>query len=95
MSKRSYAEHSFYCINCGNKGIPIARNQGFKHKKMHRKKLYCVHCRTEINHIECRTFDEVIEFKENFMNGVYKDEAKDCLSFISASSSGKEFLGSL
>lgn len=82
MARRTYAEHNFYCINCGNKGIPLMRKQGFKHESMHRKKLYCPFCKREVNHIECRTFDEVEEFRENFANGVYKDEAEESLCFV-------------
>ena len=80
MARRGYAEHSFYCINCGNKGIPLMRKQGFKHQGMHRKKLYCVFCKQEVNHIECKTFDDVQEFRLNFENGVYKNEAEESLS---------------
>ena len=79
MAKRGYAEHSFYCICCGNRGIPLSRPQGFKHEKMHRKKLYCIHCKQEVNHIECKTFDEVEEFHYNFENGVYKNEAEESI----------------
>lgn len=85
MARRGYAEHSFYCINCGQRGIPLARPQGFKHEKMHRKKLYCVHCKQEINHVECKTFDEIEEFRINFENGVYKHEAEESLSFVGTS----------
>lgn len=79
---RGYSEHDFYCINCGNKGIPVQRRQSHKHKQFHRKKLYCRFCKTEINHIECTTPDEVAEFQINFKNGVYIDEAKASLDFV-------------
>ena len=79
MSRKSYNEHSFYCINCGNKGIPLMRPRGFQHADMHRKKLYCIHCKQEVNHIECKTFDDVEEFRINFENGVYKHEAEESL----------------
>ena len=79
---QSMALHDFYCINCGNKGIELMRKQGFKRGEMHRKKLYCIHCKTEVNHIECKTFEEIEEFKINFENGVYKDEAKESLYFV-------------
>lgn len=79
MGKKTYAEHDFYCINCGNKGIGLMRKQGFKHSSMHRKKLYCIHCRQEVNHVECKTMEEVETFKYNFENGVYRDEAKESL----------------
>ena len=93
MSRKTYAEHSFYCINCGNKGIPLMRKQGFKHEGMHRKKLYCIHCKSEVNHIECKTFAEVQEFKDNFENGVYKNEAEESLSFGRSSGLRQEYLG--
>lgn len=74
---RAYNEHSFFCIKCGNKGIPLSRKQGHQHERFHKKKLWCVHCREEVNHIECKTFDEVETFKENFKKGVYKNELND------------------
>ena len=86
---KSYAEHSFYCLRCGNKGIPLMRKQGFQHQGMHRKKLDCVTCKQEVNHVECKTFDEVEEFRENFANGVYKDEAKESLSFVRSTAQGQ------
>lgn len=88
-SKCSMALHDFYCINCGNKGIGLMRKQGFKHASMHRKKLYCVICKREVNHVECKTFDEVETFRTNFENGVYKDEAEESLSFVGASTQGQ------
>lgn len=74
---RAYDEHSFFCIKCGNKGIPLSRKQGHQHERFHKKKLWCIHCREEVNHIECKTFDEVETFKENFKKGVYKNELND------------------
>lgn len=82
MGKNSYIEHNFYCIGCGNKGIPLQRSRGHLHEKFHRKKLYCRYCKTEINHIECRTYDEIEEFKSNFLKGVYEDEATASVSYV-------------
>ena len=82
----NYYEHSFFCISCGNKGIPLARRQSYQHGKHHRKKLYCIYCQCEVNHIECKTYDDVEEFKINFKNGVYKNEAEDSISFMRNSS---------
>lgn len=89
----SYAEHNFYCTKCGNRGIPLPRKQGFKHESFHRKKLYCMFCKEEVNHIECKTFDEVEEFKENFANGVYKDEAEASISYVRAARIGQVNMG--
>lgn len=80
MARGNFAEHSFYCIRCGNKGIPLMRKQGFQHERMHRKKLYCMFCKEEVNHVECKSLEDVEEFKKNFENGVYLDEAEESVS---------------
>lgn len=77
-----HEEHSFYCIKCGNKGIPLMRKSGFRRERFHRKKLYCPHCKMEVNHVECQTFNDVEEFLENFKNGVYIDEAEESVSHV-------------
>ena len=80
MARGNFAEHSFYCIRCGNKGIPLMRKQGFQHERLHRKKLYCMFCKEEVNHVECKSLEDVEEFKKNFENGVYLDEAEESVS---------------
>ena len=82
MGKNSYIEHNFYCISCGNKGIPLQRSRGHLHEKFHRKKLYCIYCKTEVNHIECNTLDEIKTFQKNYRRGVYKDEATASVSHV-------------
>lgn len=76
----SFVENSFYCINCGNKGIPVLRNRGFQRESFHRKKLYCLYCGQETNHIECKTFEEIEIFKEEFARGRYEIEAANSLA---------------
>lgn len=73
----AFIEHEFYCINCGNKGLPIQRKVENQKEKFHRKRLYCIHCKQVYNMIECRNEEEVLEFKENFAKGEYADEAKE------------------
>lgn len=70
-----YELHDFYCLQCGQRGIPLRRKSGFQHGKFHRKKLYCPHCKCEINHIEITNTIEKEEFEQNFQQGVYVDEA--------------------
>lgn len=70
----SYTVHEFYCTKCGNKGIPIQRPRAKHREKFHKKKLFCLTCKEEINHIECANPIEVEKFKENFRNGVYANE---------------------
>ena len=89
----AYTEHSFYCIKCGNKGIPLMRRQSLQHEKMHRKKLYCLYCKEEVNHVECKNLEEVESFKLNFKNGVYINEAKESLSHVWSTGEWKNDLG--
>ena len=48
--------NDFYCTQCGNKGIPIARRRGAEREAGHLKKLYCLKCKKEQNHVECKPF---------------------------------------
>lgn len=73
--------HDFYCTNCGMKGIPIARKASNKKEKFHRKALWCIYCQQIVNHIECRNGIEVKEFKQKYLEGDFKNEAKDSLAF--------------
>lgn len=82
MGKSRRVEHDFFCINCGRKGIPLARKEGHQHKSFHRKKMYCVFCKMEINHVECKNYEEVEKFKEDFEKGVFVDEAQESISFM-------------
>ena len=76
----NYTSNDFYCINCGNKGLPVQRNRGHQHKSFHREKLYCIYCKTEVNHIEVKNNFEAEKFKEEFERGAYIDEAKESLA---------------
>ena len=77
LNKHRSTTHDFYCIQCGNRGIPIVRQRGHEHSKGHLKKLYCIYCKEEINHFECRTTEDVETFKTKFSKGEYLDY---CLS---------------
>ena len=67
-------EHNFYCIKCGNRGIPLQRRKSLTKEKFHRKKLYCIYCKEEVNHAEVKNDYEVQEFKEAFINGYFLKE---------------------
>lgn len=79
---KSQELHRFFCIRCGHEGIPLFRKAGHQHQAMHRKKLYCPYCKLTINHIECRTEDEVYDFKLAFAAGEYKQEVENELNEI-------------
>ena len=54
---RHFTISNFKCTKCGNLGIPISRKQSRQRSKEHLKKLYCIHCKEETNHVEIRGFD--------------------------------------
>lgn len=78
----NFTLNSFYCLQCGEKSMELPRRRGYKYKKFHRKKLWCPKCGTTINHVECRNEGEILEFKENFANGDYVEEAKESIEHI-------------
>ncbi len=54
MSKGgSILKHHFYCTCCGNEGIPASRMDSSMREIGHLKRLYCLYCDKEINHVEC------------------------------------------
>ena len=80
--KKDIFDNEFYCLQCGQKGLPIIRNKGFLKEKFHRKKLYCIHCKIEVNHIEVKNLEEREEFLTNFRKGAYIDEAEKSISYV-------------
>lgn len=46
----------FYCTRCGNKGLPIVRRKGYEREAGHLKRIFCLHCKEEVNHVECKEF---------------------------------------
>lgn len=84
MSKSQKITNRFFCINCGQEGIPLARSAGKQREKHHRKKLWCYSCKQTLNHIECKNSIEVMEFQDNFKKGVYVNEAKESMDYVRA-----------
>lgn len=80
-NNRSYETHDFYCVNCGSKGIPLARKLSHSKGKAHRKQMYCWKCQHTVNHIECSTAEEVEAFLKDFKAGKFAEEAKAELSY--------------
>lgn len=84
--KMNYVTHDFYCLKCGKKGIPIQRNKGHMHGKNHRKKLYCLNCHCEVNHIEIFSASDLEQFRKDFESGVYEHEAEESIRTCGVSS---------
>ena len=80
----NYETHDFYCLRCGQPGIPVMRKLGKQREGFHRKRLYCPHCKVEINHVEVRNQEEKEQFLEAFNNGEYKNEAEESLCHVRA-----------
>ena len=78
MSKMIF--HSFWCINCGRRVYELPRNKGHQHKDFHRKKLYCPWCHDEYNCVETKDLEQEWQFKQDFEEGVYKNEQADSLA---------------
>lgn len=63
-------DSEFYCTKCGCKGIPIARRVGAEREAGHLKKIYCIHCGEEVNHVECKKWSRytITDFLYEFNN---------------------------
>lgn len=81
MKQTRTVTSDFYCLRCGGKGIPLPRRESLQHETFHRKKLWCCYCGTMVNHVEIRSYDELLEFQENWDAGIYADEAEASLNF--------------
>ena len=78
----AYYEHQFCCIGCGNPGIPIQRDRGHNRSRFHRKKLWCYHCKQEVNHVEVKNEEEMTAFKEAFERGELVLEYEESLAHV-------------
>ena len=76
-----YETHYFACLNCGNV-IPIPRKTSKLREKNHRKKLFCYRCGCMVNHLECRSPEDLLRFKERFEDGEFVSEAKKSLEYL-------------
>lgn len=71
----NYFQSRFFCTECGNEGICIMRPKGQIREPGHLKKLYCIHCKKEVNHVEIKENDDytIEDFKREFELGRFKD----------------------
>ena len=76
-------DEEFYCVFCGEKGIPIARNKGAKREPGHLKKLFCLNCKKETNHVECLPWGKYTkeDFFIEFNNNNFTKEGKRRLDY--------------
>lgn len=62
----------FYCTKCGKKGIKIIRQEGRNRKAGHLKKIYCLNCKEEVNHVEVKPFSQY-DYKDFLFEFEYKN----------------------
>ena len=85
MTKGKYTMSDFYCTNCGRQGIPIARKKGQQREQGHLKKLFCIYCGKDTNHVEVKPFGSYTyaNFKEEFDLGRFVIDAKSIMGVMS------------
>lgn len=76
MGRQAVVLSDFYCVGCGTKGIPIMRKKGNEREAGHLKRIYCLHCKKEWNHVECKKFShyDYEDFLVEFENGNFDNE---------------------
>ncbi|MCQ2499365.1 MAG: hypothetical protein MJ133_10330 [Lachnospiraceae bacterium] len=74
-------DHDFYCTRCGRKGIPVCRH-GRMREPGHLKKLFCINCQEEINHVECVSASKytVEDFLKEYENSNFTIDGTRILS---------------
>ena len=79
-----YASSNFYCVQCGQRGLDIWRKKGAEREAGHLKKLYCLHCKKETNHIEIKEFSQNYtydDFITEFEYGNFSEEGNRKVSY--------------
>ena len=66
---------NMYCTKCGKRGIDIPRLPGQQREPGHLKKLFCMNCGEEVNHVEIRPYGSYRyeDFEEEFRLGRFVD----------------------
>lgn len=79
MNKRNLKDYTIsdmYCVRCGNRGIDIPRRKGKARESGHLKKIYCLNCKDETNHVEIIGSYSYEDFIEEFKLGRFKDDVR-------------------
>lgn len=73
------SQSRFFCTECGREGLPVMRSKGQMREPGHLKKLYCIYCKKEVNHVEIREIGGYTEedFKREYELGRFKDGLRE------------------
>ena len=76
MRTKLIIDHEFYCTKCGEKGLPVVRIKGSEREAGHLKKLFCLNCNMETNHVECVPYSKYdkTDFWTEYYNGNFDTE---------------------
>lgn len=85
MRRKEVIYSDFYCLNCGNK-VVVPRSRSFQKEQFHRKRLWCIKCKVEVNHVQVRNEAEKEEFLKQFAEGAFAQEAKESITYCKESS---------
>jgi hypothetical protein len=74
--KKTVEQSKFYCTCCGNETLPIFRKSNKKRETGHLKKLYCIHCKREVNSVEVNDWSNYNyeDFRVEFEGGNFSEE---------------------
>ena len=67
----NYVSSTFFCTQCGNRGIPIPRSKDRMREKGHLKRLYCTYCRRVVNHVEISDKYSEEDFRKEYEVGAF------------------------
>jgi hypothetical protein len=67
----TYVSSTFFCTQCGRKGIPIPRSKNHMRETGHLKRLYCPYCRRVVNHVELSVKYTEEDFRKEFEAGSF------------------------
>ena len=73
--------NDFYCTQCGQKGIPIQRKENAKRESGHLKKLWCLKCNKETNHVECNNNYTHDDFLTEFENDNFDEDGNRVMTY--------------
>ncbi len=91
MRKGKVEYNDFYCLNCG-KSVALPRKSGHQYPSGHRKVIYCPFCRETVNHVQCKSYMDVIEFKEAFERGEFVEEAEESINYVGRNGQWQEYM---
>lgn len=85
MARQSTKVSRMFCTSCGKEGIPVARTLGQTREPGHLKKMYCINCKEETNHVEVRPYGRYTEkdFRQEYDTGRFVNGVRTPVKYLS------------